>query len=123
MASHSIDPFKIFGIPYEFETPNLDSIYYSLYKKNENLENLNLAYKILTNIEQKLFFLCDFHHTSKPDRDILCDVLNILKENKTKSAKDLAQFKLNESIKFALQNEWQNCWHEFQAYLYLNKNK
>ncbi|WP_342261961.1 hypothetical protein [Alphaproteobacteria bacterium endosymbiont of Tiliacea citrago] len=107
-----IDAFLIFNIPYEFETENLDDLYYKKIKENVDLEAVNLAYQFLKDPIKKLFFLCEKHGETAIDKQIIKDVFN---------SKNTLKQELDEAINAAKKHDWKLCWYNLQKYQYLKK--
>lgn len=114
------DPFKIFELSYSYEIKNLDELYYDLFKKNTNLEDLNLAYKILQDPVQKLSFLCNVHGQNQSSSEVMSFIFSVLKDKKNINI--LCEDFLQEAIQYAILEQWNICWITLQKFIYLKKH-
>lgn len=125
IESTKFDPFSFFNLPYDFEIPNLEKIYYMFYKKQKNLEQVNEAYKILQNEVKKLMFLCehfavfDNHERST---SLIQEIFLLIQHQSKEELKILVEENLSIAILEAKSRNWPTCAYNFQKFLYLNKS-
>lgn len=104
LMQDKFDPFKVFRVEYEFDIIDLDKLYYDLFKKGENISQLNLSYNFLKNPIKKIIFLCEFYNISTK-----VDFIEIIKikNSSLEEQEKMKNLYLNKAIQEAKLKNWQ----------------
>jgi|GEM_PF-4077583 len=120
----NLNPFEIFGVPFEFHIENLEKIYFELFQQAKNdlekLSKINQAYLLLKNPILRAKTLCRIFNFTKPDMSVAKIVftwLNLPMETHEKLRTEIYE----KILEFAQKSDWKNTWHYLQKYAYINR--